>query len=107
VAERLAVVDRALDELGGIDTTCEFDAGHEPTVGKVVQHVRHAINERDSAIPVILSPENRVIDGAHRIVRALLDDPTHITAVRLEPLPPRDLRHVALGSTGIAKATAR
>ena len=87
VAHTLPVVDVALHELGQIDTNYWFEAG-QPTVRNVVQHVRHAIHEGDSACPVILGPDNRVIDGMYRIARMLLDDPTHIRAVRLEPLPP-------------------
>jgi hypothetical protein len=46
------------------------------------------------AHPIILSAEGRVMDGMHRIARALLEGRTTVVAVRfVRPIPP-DYRNV-------------
>ena len=62
------MVDSRSTSRGEIDTSYWFEAG-QPTVRKVVQLVRRAKHEGDSAFPVILGPDNRVMDRMHRIVR--------------------------------------
>jgi hypothetical protein len=86
LAHLLPVADVALHELGEIDTNYWFEAG-QPTVRNVVQPVRHAIHEGPRHVPSSSAQTARVIDGMYRIARMRLDDPSHIWAVRLEPLP--------------------
>jgi hypothetical protein len=58
--------------------------------------------ESDLAFPIILSSDGRVMDGMHRICKALLEDRTEIEAVRFveDPAPdyigvdPDDLPYV-------------
>ena len=88
-----------LDEIPELDTNYWFHGGREPTVRNVASHVIHAVRDVDPAYPVILGPGNRVMDGMHRIVRALVAGDTAITAVRLDPVPPPDLRGCQLGDT--------
>lgn len=89
----------AIADIAELDTNYWFHAGHEPTVRHVVQHARHALVGVDPSYPVILGPDGRVMDGMHRIVRAMLDGATHVNAVRFAELPPPDLEGVEL-STG-------
>ena len=86
LAHTLPVVDVALHKPGAIDINYWFEA-RQPTVRNVAQHVRHATHDEDSAVPVIPGPDNRVMDGLHRIARAVLDDPTRVRAVPPERLP--------------------
>lgn len=65
----------------------------------VVGHMIQASRDVDPAYPVILGPGNRVMDGMHRIARALIAGDTHIKAVRLDPVPPPDLVGCQLGDT--------
>jgi hypothetical protein len=83
----------AIDAIDEIDSVYWFDEDNPPTVRAVVQHVK-LIDEVDPAHPVILSAEGRVMDGMHRIARALLEGRTTVVAVRFaQPIAP-DYRNV-------------
>ena len=97
--EGLVAVDVPLTEFKELDVNYWFHAGHEPTVRNVVMHMVHASQEVDPAYPVILGPDNAVMDGMHRIARAMLLGATKIRAVRLDTLPPPALERVELGAT--------
>lgn len=80
-----------LSDIAEIDSVYWFDHGYEPTVRAIVEHLR-LIEAVDSSYPVILGPDGRVMDGMHRIARALLEDRSTIAAVRLPALPDPDFR---------------
>lgn len=61
-----------------------------PTPRRVLEHAR-LMRDCDLAFPIILDAEGRVMDGMHRICRALLDDVSRIPAVRFETDPEPDL----------------
>jgi len=63
-----------------------------PTVRAVVNHVR-LINKVDASNPIILGPDGRVMDGMHRIARALLEDRRTIRVVRFAERPEPDHRN--------------
>ena len=90
---RLAVdlpVERvALADIREIDSVYWFDDWHRPTVRNVVQHWR-LMQQTGTAYPVILGPDGRVMDGMHRIARALVEQREAIDAVRFAVLPPPD-----------------
>jgi hypothetical protein len=87
--DRLIVLSRDLpvepvpvDSIEEIDTSYWFDGSAEvPTVRKVVEHCK-LIAEVDLAYPIILGRDGRVMDGMHRIARAMLDGRSEIDAVR-------------------------
>jgi hypothetical protein len=80
----LPVKDVELASIAEIDTVYWFDDGFErPTVRKVVEHVR-LIEEVDLSHPIILGFDGRVMDGVHRIAKALLEGLTTIKAVQFE-----------------------
>jgi hypothetical protein len=82
----------AVDAIGEVDTAYWFDGSDEPpTVRKVVEHAR-LISEVDVSYPIILGPDGRVMDGMHRIGRALLEGRADIDAVRFTTLPEPDYR---------------
>ena len=60
-----------------------------PTCREVVEHAR-LIEEADLAFPVILSSDGRVMDGMHRIAKALLQGRTHVEVVRFTSDPEPD-----------------
>jgi hypothetical protein len=62
---------------------------HSPTCRDVVEHAR-LIEEADLTFPVILSNDGRVMDGMHRVAKALLQGHTHIEAVRFASDPEPD-----------------
>jgi hypothetical protein len=94
--DRLIELSRALpvervriDSIGEIDTVYWFDGRDElPTIRKVVEHVR-LIGGVDLRYPIILGHDGRVMDGMHRIARALLEGRAEIDAVRFtHPVEP-------------------
>jgi hypothetical protein len=52
-------------------------------------HMRRA-RDVDTSYPVILSQEGFIMDGWHRVLRALIDGKATIKAVRFESTPPHD-----------------
>ena len=87
----LPVEEVSLAELHEVDSVYWFDSSQRPTVRNVVGHLR-LVQEVDPQHPIILGPDNRVMDGMHRIARALLEGQTKIAAVRLRSLPDPDYR---------------
>lgn len=75
---------RELDEPFWFDTE-----GDVPTVRRIVEHMRLTLDV-DPAYPIILDPDGRVMDGMHRVSRALLEGRDRIDAVRLPTLPAPD-----------------
>jgi hypothetical protein len=61
---------------------------HSLTCRNVVEHAR-LIQEADLSFPIILSNDGRVMDGMHRVAKALLQGHFHIAAVRfaIDPEP--------------------
>ena len=63
--------------------------GASLTPRQVADHMR-LTGQVDPSHPVILGVDGRVMDGMHRIVRALLDGRRSIPAVRFTVLPDPD-----------------
>jgi hypothetical protein len=75
-----------------VDTVYWFDnSTAAPTVRAVVEHARLML-DADLSFPVILGPDGRVMDGMHRIARAMLDGARTVSAVRFPALPEPDYR---------------
>lgn len=84
------VEDVPLTAIGDVDREYWYDHGYSPTVRSVIEHCR-LIQQVDLAYPIVLDPDGRVMDGMHRVARALLDGHSTIKARRLAQLPPPDL----------------
>ena len=78
-----------LNQIRELDSEYWFDHGYSPTVRNVVDHCR-LIYEVDLRYPIVVAPAGRVMDGMHRVARALLEGRTSITAKRLPCLPEPD-----------------
>jgi hypothetical protein len=91
LASSLPVEEVPIEDLYEIDSVYWFDESQRPTVRKVVEHFR-LLDEVDPSYPIILGPDSRVMDGMHRVARALLEEKTSIRAVRLPQLPEPDYR---------------
>ncbi len=78
-----------VDSITEVNTSYWFEGSAEaPTVRKVAEHARLII-EADLSYPIILGHDGRVMDGMHRIARALLEGQAEIEAVRFtSPLEP-------------------
>jgi hypothetical protein len=92
LSRNLPVEQVALESLGQIDSVYWT----EPfTVRKLAEHVR-LVQEVDRGYPIILAADGRVMDGMHRVVRALLDGDEAIAAVRFAVTPEPDYRDCRL-----------
>ena len=93
----LPVTEVPVDSIGEVDSNYWFggDFG-DPTVRKVVEYMRLVWNV-DLTYPIILGVDGRVMDGMHRIARALLEGRPTIRAVKLEMHPEPDFRDCSPG----------
>lgn len=97
LARDLPVVEVSLEELRELDECYWFDVGgNDPTCRMVALHAQ-LIAECDLAYPIILSADGRVMDGMHRVCRALVEGHATIRAVRFEEDPEPDHIDVPLG----------
>lgn len=93
LAQDVATETVPLAELREIDSDYWFDHGYPPTVRAVVEHLR-LTQEADLRYPIILDPDGRVMDGMHRVARALLEGRASLPAKRLRALPVPDYSDV-------------
>lgn len=89
----LPVREIPLESITEVDTVYWFAEGADdrPTVRSIVGHVR-LIQDVDPSYPIILGSDGRVMDGMHRIARALLEGRRTIAAVRFPTDPEPDHR---------------
>jgi hypothetical protein len=90
LAAALPVDDGEVDGIAELDEPYWFgDSDDSVTVRKIVEHAR-LIDEVDLAHPIILDADGRVMDGMHRVARALLEGRATVRAVRFVEQPPPD-----------------
>jgi len=83
-----------LDSIQEIDQTFWFGDKHDkPTCRAIVEHIR-LIKETDFSFPIILSSDGRVMDGMHRVAKALLEGQETIEAVQFSQDPKPDYEDV-------------
>ena len=87
----LPVIDVPIASIHEIDSAYWYDHGYRPTVRSVVEHAR-LIAEVDSSWPILLSHDGLVMDGMHRVARALLDGAVSIRAVQFASAMEPDFR---------------
>jgi hypothetical protein len=92
-AEGLPVEELSIDAVRELDEVCWFSEawGKRPTCRAVIAHCQRMLGA-DLSYPVILGPKGEVLDGVHRIAKALLAGETKVRAVRLPVMPPEDER---------------
>jgi hypothetical protein len=79
----------ALSQIREIDEVYWFDdEDQRPTCRSVLEHMR-LISEVDLSFPIILGANGRVMDGMHRVAKAILQGKSEIEAVRfaVDPSP--------------------
>jgi hypothetical protein len=88
LSQGLPVVEIAVESVREVETVYWFDEAHPPTVRAVIDHARLS-QEVDLSYPVILGSDGRLMDGMHRVARAILDGRPTIRAVRFlhDPAP--------------------
>lgn len=92
----LPIHDVPLDAITEVDSDYWFRYGPiVPTVRRVVEHMQ-LTTEVDLSYPIILAASGRVMDGMHRVARAILDGHPTIKAVRFVTDPEPDYRNCSL-----------
>lgn len=83
-----------LDEITEIDENYWFqEEGAKPTGRIIVEHFK-LMMETDPQYPIILCSNGRLMDGMHRILRALHEDKSSIKCVRFLEDPEPDYTDV-------------
>ena len=83
----LAVVRVPIASIAELDEAYWFEGSTAPPTCR--QHAR-LIQEADLTYPIILAADGRVMDGMHRVGKALLRGEVDIAAVRFEVTPAPD-----------------
>jgi elongation factor P hydroxylase len=95
LSSRLPIREVPLESIVDVDTDYWFGGSSEtPTVRNIVEHIR-LVQDVDTSHPIILGADGRVMDGMHRIARAILEGQSSIGAVQFEIHPEPDYRNCA------------
>lgn len=78
-----------LSDIRELDECFWFDKDEPVTCRAVALHAK-LIQETDLAHPIILSAAGRVMDGMHRVCRALIENRAAVNAVQFSRDPPPD-----------------
>lgn len=76
-----------------LDNDRWFRHYQEPTARNILPHVVRVINA-DLSYPIIISPMGSILDGVHRLMKAVILDKKTIMAIRLHSLPPSDSENI-------------
>ena len=94
----LPVRDVPLREIAEIDENWWYaDQEAVPTPRSIAEHLV-LVREADFSHPVILCAEGRLMDGMHRVVRALSEGREAVRAVRFPTTPEPDYVNVPLAA---------
>ena len=83
LATHLSHREARVDSIKEIDESHWFDSDTLPTCRAIVEHAK-LIEEADMKFPIILSYDGRVMDGMHRVCKALMKDLNTIESVQFE-----------------------
>jgi len=84
----------ALDDIAEIDELWWFrDVADRPTPRAIAEHFQ-LCEDADLSWPIILDPEGKLMDGMHRVLKALTMGRSHILAVRLTEMPEPDFADI-------------
>lgn len=78
--------DLEIFELKVADIFTNYAAPNDNSLTDFVAHCKRT-NEADLSFPIILSPCNFILDGKHRLAKALITGQETIKAVRFKELP--------------------
>jgi len=88
----LPVIEVEIASIAEIDSTYWYGFGEVPTVRSVVEHARLMI-DADTEWPILLSVGGRVMDGMHRLGKAMLEGAKTIKAVQFSEEIEPDFRN--------------
>ncbi|MDH3530314.1 MAG: hypothetical protein OEQ28_12180, partial [Acidobacteriota bacterium] len=81
--------ERETETFAELDIDCWFGPEKSPTLREVTGHTTRIMNA-DLEIPVILNDDGSLMDGGHRLCRALLEGRKYIKAVQFQEMPKPD-----------------
>jgi hypothetical protein len=98
LAKELPAKKVRVSELEGLDEVRWFRGpmNIRPTCRAMAEHARDIYNS-DLNCPIILSPTGEVLDGWHRICKALVEGIEELKALQLRTLPPYRWRVLPTG----------
>lgn len=86
----LAPEEILLDDIAEIDENYWFQTGNSEPTGRIIAEHFKLMMETNLRHPIILCSNSRVMDGMHRILRALHEGKTRIKCVRFLDDPEPD-----------------
>lgn len=87
LAAGLPVEHIPVGSVSAVNENVWFHEGEAPTVRNVVAHIKRVL-AASTAHPIILNVDGSVMDGLHRVARAMLEGRETIAAVRFTTMPP-------------------
>ncbi len=86
----------SLSDIAELDENWWYqEPGMMPTPRSFAEHLV-LVRETDLKHPILLCADGRLMDGMHRVVKALVEGRTHIQAIRLPVTPKPDHINVSL-----------
>ena len=89
LARDLPVRRVPVGQIRELDLNCWFGAGEVPTCRAVAAHALR-ISRADLRYPIILSADGGLMDGGHRVCKALMLGHTEVAAVQFDQDPEPD-----------------
>ena len=89
-ARELPEFDIEVESFQELDRDCWFGAGRTPTIREVTAHCKR-INDVETRFPVVINENGSLMDGGHRLARALLEGEETVRAVQFEEMPEPDV----------------
>ncbi|MEM9104181.1 MAG: hypothetical protein AAGC96_00890 [Pseudomonadota bacterium] len=95
-SKHLPVIEVPVEDITEIDENWWYqEPGAVPSPRSMAHHML-LVEQTDLAHPVILSADGRLMDGMHRVVKALKESRKTVMAIRFEKTPPPDFMNVSL-----------
>ena len=91
----LSAIEVPLSKIRELDEPYWYELGGAvPTCCSIAEHMQ-LVAATDLSYPIIVCPEGRLMDGMHRVVKALTEGRESVMAYQLEVLPEPDYVDVA------------
>ena len=94
LSKELPVTSVALSDIAELDENWWFSET-TPTPRAIAEHIQ-LMNAADLSHPILVCAEGRLMDGMHRVLRALLEGQANIRAVTFHETPPPDFINISL-----------
>lgn len=96
LSKSLPVLSVPISEIAEADENWWFqDSDAPPTPRAIAAHMA-LVQQADLKYPIILCSDGRLMDGMHRVVKALAEDRIEIKAARFVTTPAPDFRNIPL-----------